>query len=149
MSIKRVYHNTMLNSQYLFKNGKAAHFTNGRFATDVASEISELDAEIVNGVPHIYINPTDSQEDTGLQDAIREAQVKATKEAVAAYEAAQKKREAEIAAGTYEEPKEEAPALGTETPLQTESQVLLAGILANRASVASTKTMADAIAKSA
>lgn len=88
MTIKRVFKNTMPNTQYMFKNGKSAQFVGGRYETDNAVEIFELDSEIQDGIPHLYIDPADSQVDTGMQDYVREAQIAATKRAIVEYEAA-------------------------------------------------------------
>lgn len=94
MTIKRKYKCTMENTQYLFgnpvSNGKAAQFIRGEFLTDVPEEIKELDEQIAKGIPHIYVDPNDAAIDTGLIDFVREAQIKATKEAMRIYEEAQK-----------------------------------------------------------
>lgn len=91
MAIKRVYKNTLLNSQYLFANGKSAHFVAGRYETSDPNEIAELDREINNGVPHLYIDPEDSTRDTGKEDFVRERQKQATIDALREYEAKQGK----------------------------------------------------------
>lgn len=85
MTIKRVFKNTMPGTQYLFANGKSAQFVDGRYETDVATEILELDLEIQNGIPHIYVDPADSTIDTGMIDYIREAQIAAVKRATIEY----------------------------------------------------------------
>lgn len=77
MSIKRKFKSTILNQQYLFKNGKSAHFVNGEFLTGNDLEIAELDSEIENGIPFLYIDENDKVVDTTLQDKIKEAQAEA------------------------------------------------------------------------
>jgi len=94
MTIKRVFKNTMPGTQYLFKNGKSAVFTNGRYETDIDWEIAELDEEIRQGIPHIYIDPKDTTVDTGQIDFIRQRQIEATKQAIRDYEEAKNKGEA-------------------------------------------------------
>lgn len=89
MTIKRVYKNTLLDSQYLFRNGKSAHFQAGRYETNDELEIAELDAEIKAGIPHIYIDKNDSVRDTGMEDFVREKQKQATIDAIRDYEAQQ------------------------------------------------------------
>jgi hypothetical protein len=74
MSIKRIFKNTMIGSQFLLKNGKAIQFPDGRYITDSEVEIAELDAEIAAGVPHLYVDRNEYQIDTTLQDMIAEAQ---------------------------------------------------------------------------
>lgn len=146
MAIKRVYKNTMLSSQYIFKNGKAAHFTNGRYSTDDAQEIFELDAEIKLGVPHIYIDPADSQEDSGLQDFVRQAQIAATIKAVADYEKAQKE-----ASEHPELPMVDNSFAAGPTGIPEESVVNTANlkdVLANRVTVANTLSANSGVATS-
>lgn len=87
MAIKRVYKSTLGASQYLFANGKSAHFVNGRFETDVPAEILELDEQINKfAIQHIYVDPADATRDTGKEDYIRERQKQATIEAMKEYE---------------------------------------------------------------
>jgi hypothetical protein len=90
MTIKRVFKNTMANTQYLFKNGKAAQFPGGRYLTDDPVEIAELDAEIRGGMPHLYTDPDDFQIDTGLEDAINKAKADAVFKAIKDYEQSKK-----------------------------------------------------------
>jgi hypothetical protein len=56
MSLVHVFKSTMPSINYIFKNGKAAPFVGGIFTTDVQSEIDELEAEVLNRHPHIYID---------------------------------------------------------------------------------------------
>ena len=43
-------------SVYIFPNGKPAHFVNGRFTTDIQSEIDHFENEIRNGHPTITVD---------------------------------------------------------------------------------------------
>lgn len=55
MSEKRLYWSTMSFMNYVFSKGKMAIFKHHRYATDIESEIAELDKEIAAGHPAIYI----------------------------------------------------------------------------------------------
>ena len=118
MTIKRVFKNTMPNTQYLFKNGKSAQFVGGRYETDNSVEIFELDSEIQNGIPHLYIDLADSQVDTGMQDYVREAQIAATKRAIVEYEAAKAAEtdRMQVALVAPVSPQAESPATPVLTP---------------------------------
>ena len=52
----RVFRCAVLSSRYVFKNGKVAPFIGGKYTTDIAHEIAELDAEIAQRHPHITAN---------------------------------------------------------------------------------------------
>lgn len=49
-----VFKSNIPSSQYIFKSGKYAHFVDGKYFTDIESEIAELEAEIAGRHPHIY-----------------------------------------------------------------------------------------------
>lgn len=61
MSILTRFNSYLGSSQYIFKDGKVAHFVKSladkpaQYLTDVESEINELTTEIKNGHPHIFI----------------------------------------------------------------------------------------------
>jgi len=83
--VKHAFKCTNINSQYLFKNGKAAPFIGGWYYTDVQSEIDELSAEIASGHPFFSIDEnrkTVTAEEMDPLDSIK-------KKAVAEYLAAQ------------------------------------------------------------
>jgi hypothetical protein len=42
-------------SNYVFPNGKYAYFIDGKFVTDIVSEIEHLENEIANGHPCIFV----------------------------------------------------------------------------------------------
>lgn len=52
---KRLYWGTMPFMNYIFAKGKVAVFRHHRYATNVPAEIDELDKEVANGHPHIYV----------------------------------------------------------------------------------------------
>ncbi len=52
---KRLYWATMPFMNFIFPKGKVAVFRHHRYATDIQSEIEELDKEVANGHPHIYV----------------------------------------------------------------------------------------------
>jgi hypothetical protein len=68
MSIKAVFKSSLPNIQYLFKNGKSAAFIGGAYYTDVESEIKELQDEVTNRHPIIFIDPAQSQIDSADLD---------------------------------------------------------------------------------
>lgn len=116
MSIKRVYKASIGSSQYLFANGKSAHFVDGRYETDIADEIQELDEQINKyRVPHIFIDPNDATRDTGLEDFLREKQKQATVAAIKEYE----EKQAAKAANPDELP--EVPEANPDAPVDTKA----------------------------
>lgn len=54
--IVNVYYNHIKNCKYMFKNGKAANFLDGKYYTDIPHEIEELDAEIASGHEFLFVN---------------------------------------------------------------------------------------------
>ena len=96
MAIKKVFKNRLGDSVYMFRNGKSAHFIDGRFITDFEWEISELDQECKSGHPHLFIDETDFEIDTSLQDEIKAAQAEATKTVLANREANKAKSDVTI-----------------------------------------------------
>lgn len=68
MAMLRVYKATFNSLNYLFKNGKPAIFVSGRFCTDVESEIKELDEEIAQKHPHIFIDSNEREVDSTALD---------------------------------------------------------------------------------
>jgi hypothetical protein len=52
---KRLYWATMPFMNFIFPKGKVAVFRHHRYATDIAAEIEELDKEVANNHPHIYV----------------------------------------------------------------------------------------------
>ena len=52
----RVFRSSIPSSRYVFKNGKVAPFIGGKYTTDIAHEIAELDAEILQKHPNITAN---------------------------------------------------------------------------------------------
>lgn len=54
--------------KYLFQDGHAAYFTEGRYATQDEKEIEELEAEIKAKHPHIYIDANEKETDAAVLD---------------------------------------------------------------------------------
>lgn len=54
--------------KYLFQDGHAAYFTDGRYATQDEKEIEELEAEIKAKHPHIYIDANEKEADAAILD---------------------------------------------------------------------------------
>ncbi len=84
MAIKKLYKSRLPSCKFLFKNGKEAIFINSEFATDVVSEIEELNVEIASGHPHIYIDDTRKEIDTNQMDPLEHIKAKAVADYIAA-----------------------------------------------------------------
>lgn len=52
----RVFRSNIPSVRYIFKNGKSANFLGGKYATDIAHEIQELDYEIALRHPNFSAN---------------------------------------------------------------------------------------------
>ena len=70
MSTMRVYKATLPSVNYIFRNGKPAIFVNGKFCTDIPSEITELDEEIAAKHPIIFIDSAEREIDSAAVDPI-------------------------------------------------------------------------------
>lgn len=57
----RVFKTNLGSCHYYFKNGKDAKFRDGRYLTGNAAEIKELEDEIADGNPHIYIDSAEKE----------------------------------------------------------------------------------------
>jgi len=68
----RVFRSAMASVSYTFKNGKRANFVGGRYVTDIAHEIAELDAEIELHHPTFSSKPEETVEVTEPLAALRE-----------------------------------------------------------------------------
>lgn len=70
MAILQIFKSKVSSVSYFFKNGKQAAFINGKFITDIESEIEELMTEIgeigsdKSKHPHLYIDPNEKELDT-------------------------------------------------------------------------------------
>lgn len=51
-----VFFGSIPSMKYILKNGKICNFIGGRYTTDLAHEIAELEEEITLGNPHMFIN---------------------------------------------------------------------------------------------
>lgn len=56
--------------RYVFKNGSVALFKGGRYATDVEAEIKELEDEVKNRHPTIYVDSAEAETDALVDDPI-------------------------------------------------------------------------------
>lgn len=70
MSTLRVFKATLPSVNYIFKNGKPAIFVQGKFCTDVPAEIAELDEEVANHHPIIFIDSAEREVDSAAVDPI-------------------------------------------------------------------------------
>ena len=83
MAILKVFKATLPSINYIFRNGKPAIFIQGKFATGVEAEITELEDEIYKGHPHIYVDKEEATVDSEMVDPIQalrakiEAQIRA------------------------------------------------------------------------
>lgn len=55
MSTSNQYFSNIPACRYVFKSGKVAEFMSGKYLTAIDSEIAELEQEIKEGHPHIFI----------------------------------------------------------------------------------------------
>jgi hypothetical protein len=67
----------------MFKNGKAAPFVDGKYATDIESEIEELDEEVAAGHPTFYIDDKEKELDTNVSDPMEAIRAKVIAEYLA------------------------------------------------------------------
>lgn len=77
MPILKVFKSSMPSLNYVTKKGANLAFNHGRYHTERASEIAELEEEIKSGHPHIFVDPNEKEIDTTLQDEIAKAQKEA------------------------------------------------------------------------
>lgn len=76
MSIMKVFKAALPSVNYVFRNGKPGIFIQGKFCTDVQSEIDELEDEIAKGHPHIYIDKAEAEIDSSIVDPIQALRAK-------------------------------------------------------------------------
>jgi len=72
MAIMNAYYCTLGSCTYVFKDGTAAFFNEGRYLTSLEKEIEELEAEIAAKHPHFYVNKDALTVDTDAVDPIEE-----------------------------------------------------------------------------
>lgn len=77
MPILKVFKSTMPSLNFVTRKGTNLAFRAGRYHTERASEIAELEEEIKSGHPHIFIDPNETEIDTTLQDEIAKAKAEA------------------------------------------------------------------------
>jgi hypothetical protein len=81
--ILHVFFNSLVNCRYTFRNGKDANFLGGRYTTDNAAEIDELNHEISEGHPHIYVKEDERTIDTTVVDPMEAIRAKVRQELLA------------------------------------------------------------------
>jgi hypothetical protein len=62
--ISSVFKSRIPSVSYIFKDGMAAYFILGKFITANEKQIAELEAEVVAGHPHIYIDEAEATIDS-------------------------------------------------------------------------------------
>jgi hypothetical protein len=88
MAILKLYKSTIPSINFILGNGKPCIFINGRFATDVDSEISALDYEIKLGHPHIRVDDAEPTIDSDMVDPMEVLRAKMRAEIIAEMAAA-------------------------------------------------------------
>jgi acid phosphatase class B len=68
MAMLRIFKSTLPFVNYVTAKGKQLVFMGGRFMTAVEEDIKELDAEVKNGHPHIFIDAKEQEVDEKLAD---------------------------------------------------------------------------------
>lgn len=51
-----LFKSSLPSCRFIFSNGKVANFVRGQYTTTLENEIKELEAEVAEGNPHIYID---------------------------------------------------------------------------------------------
>lgn len=72
----RVFHSTIPSIRYVFRAGKHAVFIDGKYTTNIAHEIEELDAEIEAGHPNFFIKSKEEVAPVEPLEALREKFIK-------------------------------------------------------------------------
>lgn len=80
--ILQLFKSTLPSCQYITKEGRYLHFKDGRFATDDAEDIAELEKEISRGHPHIY---KDKKERTITSEQLADPMAEIKKKAIAEF----------------------------------------------------------------
>jgi hypothetical protein len=88
MAILKLYKSTIPSINFILGNGKPCIFVNGRFATDIESEISALDYEIKLGHPHIRVDDAEPTIDSDMVDPMEVLRAKMRAEIIAEMAAA-------------------------------------------------------------
>jgi hypothetical protein len=72
MAIETLYKGRIPCFNYLFANGKPAIFMDSKFSTGIQDEIDQLNKEVANNHPYIYIDAEELTIDTVKQDPMNE-----------------------------------------------------------------------------
>ena len=84
MTTLRVFKSTIPSVNYIFSNGKPAIFQQGVYRTNVEWEIKELEKEISNGHPHLFIDEAEREIDSEMVDPMNALRAKIIAEYVEA-----------------------------------------------------------------
>lgn len=87
MAIKNIYKSTFPSINFVTSKGATLVFSEGRYVTDNEREIVELEWEVKNRHPHIYVDANEAQVDTEVVEALAAAHKRATDEVLAAHAA--------------------------------------------------------------
>lgn len=82
-----LFHSTMKSCRYIFKDGTAANFVNGKFVTTMDSQIAELQDAIAKRHPHIFVKTGEETVDYDIADPIAALRKKLFAEFMAEQEA--------------------------------------------------------------
>ena len=84
----KLYKSNMPSMKYVFTDGREAVFRAGRFSTIEKVQQDELDAEIVKGLPFVYVDKEEATADAGEQNLLAGLRDKIIAEYLAAQTAA-------------------------------------------------------------
>lgn len=87
-----LYLSNIPSCRYIFRSGKVANFVGGIYTTAIAAEITELDAEIAEGHPHLSIDVNRKVIAADELDPLAVLKKKLRAEILAEQEAAQKQQ---------------------------------------------------------
>ena len=76
MTTLTVFKSTIPSVNYIFANGKPAIFQQGVYRTTIDWEIQELEKEVKNGHPHLYLDENEKQIDSEMVDPMNALRAK-------------------------------------------------------------------------
>jgi len=66
----KLFKNRLLSCKYIFSDGTAANFINGKYATANEGEIAELESQIRRGHQYLYVDANESTVDYDITDPL-------------------------------------------------------------------------------
>ena len=87
MAVEKLFKSRMLSCQYFFEDGARADFVSGRYSTADDAKIAQLELEIKNNHPHIYVDDNEVEVDTDKLDPLEHLRAKFIAEYLAAQQA--------------------------------------------------------------